>query len=646
MVQDLPRQLARTKRFTIGAPDDFAVTADGRLVTYRRDGDLWVYDVGDRAERRVGDADAYRLAASTTGTVLLHEGRPGWAELKTGETVRLPAEDVRDAWPDPSGTRVAYVRDRALRVVGTDGTDDRALLEPAGDAVTYGLAWSYVGRDRGLWWSPDGDRLLVERVDESPVRIFHLADPARPDEPPRRHRFPAAGTSNAVTTLHLVTLDGATRDVAWDRDRFEYVVGVDWSADRPLIAVQSRDQRRVHLLDVDPATGATDLIREVTDPAWVTVARGTPRRTRDGRPVWVDRDHECDTYRLRIGDEVVTPPGLQVREVTAVDGDTVSLLAQDDPTELHAYAYDGELRRLSEGRGVHRGLAVGGTTVLDSHTVAGRTATADGDAVASNAETPLLAPRIEPTGVGDRGLRTVVFRPSWHEPGAGPLPVLLDPYAGPGMQRVMAWRLWSYPLAQWFAEHGFVVVCTDGRGTPGRGPAWERAVHGDIVRPVLDDQVDALHAIAERDGDLDLGRVAIRGWSFGGFLAAAAVLHRPDVFHAAVAGAAVSDQRLYDTYWKERFLGHPGENAEAYRRCSLLPYADQLRRPLLIVQGLADTNVWSLHALRLSAALTAAGKPHRLLPLPGQGHRPADEDVVANLPRLELDFLREALGMG
>jgi dipeptidyl-peptidase-4 len=162
---------------------------------------------------------------------------------------------------------------------------------------------------------------------------------------------------------------------------------------------------------------------------------------------------------------------------------------------------------------------------------------------------------------------------------------------------------------------------------------------------VLDDQVEALQAVADRYGDLDLSRVAMRGWSFSGFLSAAAVIHRPEIFHAGIAGAPVTDQRQYDTYWKERFLGHPDDNPDAYDRASLLPYATNLARPLLIIQGLADTNVWSSHALRLSSALFAAGKHHELLALPGEGHRVMDENTIATLLYRELDFLRKSLGV-
>ena len=116
---------------------------------------------------------------------------------------------------------------------------------------------------------------------------------------------------------------------------------------------------------------------------------------------------------------------------------------------------------------------------------------------------------------------------------------------------------------------------------------------------------------------LDLGRVAIRGWSFGGYLAALAVLRRPDVFHAAVAGAPVTEWRLYDTHYTERYLGDPTEQPDVYDANSLLPLAPGLTRPLLLIHGLADDNVVAAHTLQLSSALLAAGRPHEVLPLVG-----------------------------
>jgi dipeptidyl-peptidase-4 len=218
----------------------------------------------------------------------------------------------------------------------------------------------------------------------------------------------------------------------------------------------------------------------------------------------------------------------------------------------------------------------------------------------------------------------------------------MDPYGGSAAQRVLAAADW-YRTSQWFADQGFAVVIADGRGTPGRGPRWERTIHHDKRGVVLLDQIDALHAAAQRHPDLDLARVAVRGWSAGGTLAAMAVLRRPDIFHAAVAGAPATDERLYDTHWQERYLGLPQDDPAAYDRSSLIADAPNLRRPLLLIHGLADDNVFPVHTLSLSAALLAAGRPHSVLPLPGAGHLVAGTDIAANLLVLQARFLLDAL---
>jgi dipeptidyl-peptidase-4 len=227
--------------------------------------------------------------------------------------------------------------------------------------------------------------------------------------------------------------------------------------------------------------------------------------------------------------------------------------------------------------------------------------------------------------------------------------VLLDPYGGPHAQRVVSARS-AYATSQWFADQGFAVVVADGRGTPGRGSEWERAVHLDLATPVLEDQIEALEAAAAEHPQLDVSRVAIRGWSFGGYLAALAVLRRPDVFHAAIAGAPVADWRLYDTHYTERYLGTPQAEPEAYDRTSLIAEVARAEeearpvRPLLLIHGLADDNVVAAHTLQLSSALLAAGRPHRVLPLSGVTHMTPQEVVAENLLLLQLAFLRESLG--
>lgn len=250
--------------------------------------------------------------------------------------------------------------------------------------------------------------------------------------------------------------------------------------------------------------------------------------------------------------------------------------------------------------------------------------------------------------LGPDRLETALFLPTGHD-GSSPLPVLLDPYGGPHAQRVLKNHN-PHLVSRWFAEHGYAVVVTDGRGTPGRGPDWERAVWGDLAGPVLDDQLAALDAALERYPFLDRQRVGIRGWSFGGFLAALAVLRRPDRFHAAVAGAPVTDWQLYDTHYTEHYLGRPDTHPDHYRRSSLWydtdhgPQIPALERPLLLIHGLADDNVVAAHTLRFSTALLATGSPHRVLPLSGVTHMTPQVAVAENMLRFQLDFLDEVLG--
>jgi dipeptidyl-peptidase-4 len=202
----------------------------------------------------------------------------------------------------------------------------------------------------------------------------------------------------------------------------------------------------------------------------------------------------------------------------------------------------------------------------------------------------------------------------------------------------------GYLESQWFADQGFAVLVIDGRGTPGRGYEWARSIRGDYAAPVLEDQVDGLVAAAAAWPDFDLSRVAIRGWSFGGFLAALAVVRRPDVFHVAVAGAPVTDDHLYDTHYTERYLGHPDEEPANYAAVSVVDDAARLTRPLMLIHGLSDDNVVVAHTLRLSAALLAAGREHTVLPLTGATHMANDEAIAENLLLLELKFIRDALG--
>ena len=689
-----PRQYARTVGYSLGVPYAFAIASDGNRVAFLRarsgtdrSTGLWVRDTATGAERLVADPEELLPGGEEelspeeqARRERTRQAAAGVVSFAADEAVRIAAfalsgrlfvadladldgipvrelvvpGPVLDPRPDPTGAHIGYVANGALRVVAADGAGDRALAVPEAENVTYGLAEFVAAeemyRTRGFWWSPDGRRLLVARVDTTPVARWHLSDPAHPDRPPVEVAYPRAGTANADVSVVLAGLDGSLAPVAWDSSDAPYLTSAHWSRGGPaLLQVASRDQRTMRVLAV-AEDGTAKRICEDTDPDWVDVVVGTPAWTPGGELVRVvARD---GAYRLMIGEDPVTPVELNVAGVLDVADDVLFTATGEDPTELHVYTGGPNgIVRLTREPGMHQAARGGGLVVTSSRSLgwfgsrvhAWRGGEQTGE-IASLAETPVLTPEVTFLTVGAHKLRCALLLPRGHQRGSARLPVLCDPYGGPAAQRVVCARN-EYLTSQWFADQGFAVLIADGRGTPGRGPDWDRLIHYDGATPNLEDQVEALHAAAAAHPDLDLTRVGIRGWSHGGYLAALAVLRRPDVFHTAVAGAPVTDERLYDTFYTERYLGHPDERPDAYAHNSLIDDAPRLERPLMLIHGLADDNVVVAHTLRLSSALLAAGRPHTVLPLSGVTHMARQEEVAENLMLLQVEFLKRTLGI-
>ncbi|MFD9889083.1 prolyl oligopeptidase family serine peptidase [Amycolatopsis sp. NPDC059027] len=677
------RRQSRTQRFTLGAPKEFRVAPDGSRVLFLRAEtgtdprhSLWSLDLASGEETKLVDAAellpgeeelpaeerarrersretgggvvGYAVDDAFTVAAFSLSGKLYTLDLRSGAVSVLVEGSVIDPRPNPSGTHVAYVRDRRLRVIELATGEDRALVEEDGEDIAWGLAEfiaaEEMDRVRGYWWAPDGRSLLVERSDRGPVPRWTIADPANPQNPANVVAYPAAGTANADVSLAVLGLDGSRVDVA--RGDWEYLVSVHWSAaGRPLLTVQSRDQRRMEILALDVADGSVGTLHAEVDGRWVEITQGVPAWTSGGKLV---RESAADgDHRLVVDGVAVTPPGTQVRSVLHVGDEVLFSASEADSTQIHVYRTEnGTVRRLSTADGVHHGAGSAALTVIASWSLeySGPRVSVlrDGERVAeivSSTVDPEVVPNLTWLTLGERGLRAALLLPRGYEESEGKLPVLLDPYGGPHAQRVLQSRN-AFLTSQWLADQGFAVLVADGRGTPGRGPEWEKAIAGRLADVTLADQVDALHAAAELHPELDLERVAIRGWSYGGYLSALAVQRRPDVFHAAVAGAPVTDWSLYDTHYTERYLGTPQENPHTYEQNSLIADAGELSRALLIIHGLADDNVFVAHALRLSSALLAKGRPHVFLPLAGATHMtPQAEEVAENMMRTQVDWI-------
>lgn len=445
--------------------------------------------------------------------------------------------------------------------------------------------------------------------------------------------------------------------------------------------------------------GGTRVLEEHGNAYWLDLIHGTPAFTPNGRLICAMNDMDADTNRLTANGMPFTPAGLQVREVLDVTDDDVLCVVQRTPEllpddslpflwqsiaadhdarsfDVVSIRYDGTWEPLTYAPGqwtmsragngcVVTGRDMDDATVQMQHCMNIATTDENGTDVASmvvapienHAETPGFTPNVHFTRLGERGLYAAIVLPSASSEyaHADTLPVLMKPYGGPGFQQVVESQSFYWD-AQWWADQGYIVVTADGRGTTGRGPKWDRAIYETMKSVTLEDQVDAVRALPKALATLaaqenkessetaipqpDLNRVAMIGWSYGGFLSALAVLEAPETFAAACAGAPPTDWTLYDTHYTERYLGL---DPAVYERNSIIADAPQLDRPLMLIHGFADDNVTIAHSLRLSQALMAAGRKHTFLPLTGITHMTNDETVAENLLILQRDFLAEAL---
>jgi dipeptidyl-peptidase-4 len=697
------RQFAATFGFRLGLPQEVAIAPDGDVLFTRTGPRSFVADLYERDARsgevaRVLSADELlaggeeqlsaeekarreRMRKATRGIggyQLSRDGRRLLVPLSDRlylverEGGKVTALDTGVGFPydphlSPTADRVGFVVDGDLWVVDARaGATPRRLTTRPGltveNATAEFVAQEEMDRTRGYWWSPDGTRIAYQQNDVSQVDTLWVADPAHPDREPTPFRYPRAGRPNAEVRLGVMAAAGGdTTWVEWDHARFPYLTRVQWSEGGPLtLVVMNRAQTELAVLSADER-GATRALLTETDAAWLDLPDPTlPRWLADGSGfLWATERGGAWQLELRKAD------GTLDRELTTLAfglqgfagfddaARTAWVHASPDPTQTQVWRVPlrGAPRQVTSGEGVH-GVAVarvGGWTVTTSAPVDGsrrvEVRRPDGSVAATLpgvAEQPpwLPAPEWATVSAGGRDFHASIVRPRAFERGRR-YPVLVHIYGGPTSLTVRRSPR-AYLLDQWYADAGFVVVAIDGRGTPYRGRDWERAVHGDLITVALTDHVDALRALGARYPELDLDRVGIYGWSFGGYASAMAVLLRPDVYRAAVAGAPVTDWALYDTFYTERYMKTPQENPEGYAKTSAIAHAAELTRPLLVIHGTADDNVYFANSLGLVQALFRAGKDVELLPVSAT-HMTPDPEVALALHRKQLAFFRAHL---
>ena len=696
--------LAQTRNYSLGLPRHVVPMPDARHVLYLRSGPrdtrlaLYEYDTATRAERELARpeaADQHLSAEEKTRRERARMTLSGMTDFAVSDdggrvlvtqgdqltTLALPAGTVAPVsgrgWIaprlSPDGRAVAAVRDNDLHVVDLGTGRDTRITHGGSEALTHGLAEfaaaEELDRPDGTWWSPDSRRLVFEEADSAGVEKHYIADPLHPQMAPNEFRYPRAGTANAKLRFGIVSRDGGgVRWIALDGAAWPYVARVIWPKHGPLtLVVLNRAQTREAVLAVDTETGRTHTLLTETDPAWLDIA---PLSSAGGKPLpaWLPDGsgflwaaERGPTWQLELRhadgtlDHAITPAGFRYEGLDDVDASRGSVVVTANPDRISFELFRVPLKGgapapLAAAPGMHAAAFADKQHELFADTVSladGHAGTAllraDGSSLGelpSRAEAMPHVPGVQYLTAGPRQFDAAVVRPADFVRGHK-YPVILSVYAGPGFKLVHRAPRESLE-DQCLADHGFIVVSLDGRGTPGRDHDFERATHDDLIDLPLADQVEGLQALGRLAPEMDLRHVGVSGWSFGGYFTAMATIRRPDVFAAGAAGAPVVDFADYDTAYTERYLGTPQGDPAGYKASNVLSYAASLSRPLLILHGLTDDNVYFENTMKLTQALLVAGKPYRLVLLPGT-HLLPDPLLRARVDETRAAFLTEML---
>ncbi|MFL6761711.1 MAG: DPP IV N-terminal domain-containing protein [Sphingomicrobium sp.] len=669
-------------------PRQAKLSPDGRLVTLLKNRaddkdryDLWAIDTATGAERMLVDSQKIGSGGAISEEEKMRRERAriagtkgitayGWApDSKSilvpidgdlylaaldGTVRRLTstAQTEIDAKVSETGRYLSFLRDQNLYVMDAASGAERPLTSDGGKTLSWGaaefVAQEELGRDTGYWWSPDDRYLAVARVDESPVAIVKRAAIGASGTELIEQRYPAAGTKNAIVDLYIMSPDGQSRvkaDLGIDPDY--YLARVDWAKDGRSLFVQrlSRDQKRLDMLRIDPATGRSTVLFSETSPTWVNLTDNF-RPLKDGSLIWSsERSGYSHLYRWKGGKWTqLTRGDWAVEEVVGIDEKARRIYftgTQETPIEQQVYWTSsdrpGSPVRVSEkgwysnavmDKGATHALITRSSPSQPSQTyladAAGkRIAWVEQNALnASHPYAPYLDSHVVPTfgsiaGPDGSKLYYRMLSPV-RQPGKR-YPVYLYVYGGPHGQQVTDGWYGALPLHEALVDRGWIVFTIDNRGTNRRGTKFENAVYRTMGDAEVEDQLAGVDWL-KKQSFVDPSKIAVQGWSYGGYMTLKLLEKAPGVFAAGAAVAPVTKWELYDTAYTERYLGNPAVDQKPYQDSDALEDAVKIRDPLLLVHGMSDDNVVFQNSTELYARLQKAKRPFEMMAYPGATH--------------------------
>lgn len=549
-----PEEKARRERMriTAGGFTDYQLSEDGKLILLNLSGKLYVY----------------------------HRDTASISELATSKGTLL------DPQFSPDGSMVAYVLDHDVYLNVLETTKEMRITQKGTAIKTHGLAefvaQEEMGRFHGYWWSPDSKFIAYEEADHEGVETWYVADPAKPQQKPLEQYYPRPGKKNVAVRLGIVPVSGGdTVWVDWDVKKYEYLAAVRWDKTGPLtIQVQDRKQQELLLLLVEPKTGKTTRLVRDRDAAFLNLWKNVPIWLPANRGfLWVSEKDGPAPMEWRESDgkleyNTFFTGGLELAEIVGVNDAANRVIFRTYANPSRRIVDVKHLKRRPEGVvvtliGSNLDISDVTCTPDHSHVVAthsslsemprvsiiktGSTVDAEPNEVGqlpSIAVEPNFTPNTLIKLLGDEstkpfeasGYFTAIIHPRNFDP-TKKYPVIVDVYGGPKHLTVTQ-QMKPWLLMQWLADQGFIIVAVDNRGTPGRGRDWERAIYQKFDSVPLEDQIKGLKLLGEKHPEMDMDRVGIVGWSFGGYMSALAVLKRPDIFKAAVAGCRLPTGKI------------------------------------------------------------------------------------------------------
>lgn len=690
------------------SPRELQLSPDGGLATFLRNRDddaqrfdLWAVDAATGQSRMLVDSEALGTGAELSEEELMRRERARLSGVRgivsyqwspDGETILVPLDgDIYLAEPDgdarrlteteateldaqvsQTGRYVSFVRDSNLYRIDVETGDELRLTPDGGEAISWGVAefvaQEEMSRTVGHWWSPDDRYLVAARVDETPVDLVTRTAIGAEGTRVFEQRYPVAGSANAIVDLFVLTPHGETRtpiDLGEEDDI--YVARVDWSADGSMIFVQrqSRDQRRLDMLAVDPATGVSEILFTETAESWINL-HDNLRPLDDGSLIWSSqRDGFSHIYHWQGGRwRQLTRGEWEVEDVLGIDSERGRIYFTGNrnvPIEQHVYWVDmndpGDPAQITEDGWWNEAVmndSATGALIFRSNSDQPRQvylADAEGRTLAQIEENALdgdhpYAPHLDSHRTPTFG--TIAAQdgtPLYYrmitpelEPGRR-YPVFVQVYGGPGVGR-QARQIWARqtPLQQYLVDQGWIVFSIDNRGSPNRGKVFEDHINRAMGTVEVTDQLTGLDWL-QAQPFVDPERIGVYGWSYGGYMVLHMLQAAPGRFAAGVSGAPVTRWELYDTHYTERYLGNPTIDPRPYERGNPVTNAEALADPLLLIHGMADDNVIFEHSTVYMGRLQEAAIPFELMVYPGATHRVSGEDRQVHMWRTITDFL-------